>query len=83
MVDWVVNYFDPPMPHPPTVNEALRGAQAISVTDRMPVVLQHDGHSRTIIGYEITQTGSINLLMFDPSKHVLPIVGISGANGRF
>jgi len=42
--------------------------EPIIVTDRMPLVLQHKGHSRTIVGYEMTKNGAINLLAFDPSK---------------
>jgi hypothetical protein len=34
----------------------------------MPLVLQHAGHSRTIIGYEITTGGAVNLLLFDPAR---------------
>lgn len=51
-----------------TVGEALRGASPVVITNRMPIILQHDGHSRTIIGYERLKSGSINLLCFDPSR---------------
>jgi hypothetical protein len=50
------------------VNSALRNATPIVSTSRMPLVLQHSGHSRTIVGYEMTRAGGINLLLFDPSK---------------
>ena len=50
---------------PKNVNQALYRASAVTVTDRMPFILQHDGHSRTIVGYEIMR-GSTDLLMFDP-----------------
>lgn len=52
-----------------TVGEALRGASPVVVTDRMPLVLQHQGHSRTIVGFEKLKSGSVNLLCFDPSKY--------------
>ncbi|KAK2156128.1 hypothetical protein LSH36_221g04031 [Paralvinella palmiformis] len=32
-----------------------------------PLYLQHQGHSRTIIGLEQTKDGSLRLLLFDPS----------------
>jgi hypothetical protein len=32
-----------------------------------PIYFQHDGHSRTIIGYEVNNTGKNSLLLFDPS----------------
>jgi hypothetical protein len=38
----------------------------------MPLILQHAGHSRTIIGYEVSKKGIVNLLVFDPSKCVSP-----------
>ena len=37
-------------------------------TSKLPLVLQHSGHSRTIVGYEETAQGNINLLLFDPGK---------------
>jgi hypothetical protein len=70
LIDWVVRYFSPPESmsgRPSTVPDVLRGASAVTITDKMPLVLQHKGHSRTIIGYEVTKTGIINLLAFDPS----------------
>src|ERR1700761_2457571 len=33
--------------------------------------IQHQGHSRTIVGYEVNRAGETNLLIFDPSKLVL------------
>jgi hypothetical protein len=36
----------------------------------MPLILQHQGHSRTIIGYEIAKDGSTALLTFDPAMYV-------------
>jgi hypothetical protein len=68
VTNWVVNYFTPRgLSRSDTVNEALRGASAVVVTDKMPFILQHDGHSRTIIGYEILKSGVVDLLTFDPS----------------
>ncbi|CAF0752274.1 unnamed protein product [Adineta steineri] len=32
-----------------------------------PLYLQHEGHSRTIVGYEQLRSGQIRLLIFDPS----------------
>ncbi|KAH0584076.1 Zinc finger with UFM1-specific peptidase domain protein [Termitomyces sp. J132] len=69
--DWIVDYFSPKSnsSKPANINDALRGASPIVVTDRMPIILQHQGHSRTIVGYEVTKTGKIKLLMFDPSMN--------------
>ncbi|KAL5511740.1 hypothetical protein ACEPAH_4958 [Sanghuangporus vaninii] len=78
VLDWIVSYFSEPSRDASnmrvkakvktTVDEALRGASPVVVTDRMPLVLQHKGHSRTIVGYERTKDGSINLLCFDPAR---------------
>ncbi|KAJ7871475.1 peptidase family C78-domain-containing protein [Mycena olivaceomarginata] len=79
LTDWVVEYFSEPYgmvdtrsviknPQPKTINDALRGASPVTVTSRMPLILQHQGHSRTIVGYEVSKTGLVNLLEFDPSK---------------
>ncbi|KDQ60623.1 hypothetical protein JAAARDRAFT_31585 [Jaapia argillacea MUCL 33604] len=61
-----------------TVQDALRGASPVEVhNDKMPVVLQHKGHSRTVVGFEVVKGkpgvggkwgGGVNLLIFDPSK---------------
>lgn len=70
VIDWVVRYFSPPIPGKikTSIDDVLRGASPVICTDKMPLILQHAGHSRTIIGYEINQRGVVNLLTFDPSK---------------
>ncbi|KAF9513339.1 hypothetical protein BS47DRAFT_1376757 [Hydnum rufescens UP504] len=71
---WIVNYFDdvaqPGMEGGRKGNafDLLKGGGVI-VSNRMPIILQHAGHSRTIVGYEKTRNNSINLLLLDPSKH--------------
>ncbi|KIR34083.1 hypothetical protein I352_03316 [Cryptococcus deuterogattii MMRL2647] len=49
-------------------NDFRKRAEAIRVSNRFPLILQHSGHSRTIIGYEENARGDINLLLFDPGK---------------
>ncbi|KAG2041522.1 peptidase family C78-domain-containing protein [Suillus americanus] len=68
MIDWIVQYFSPPNPKQGTVTDVLRGASPVIATDKMPLVLQFNGHSQTIIGYEISKNGDTNLLVFDPSR---------------
>ncbi|KAG8745124.1 hypothetical protein FRC10_008735 [Ceratobasidium sp. 414] len=34
----------------------------------MPVVLQHKGHSRTVVGVEIVASGETNVLIYDPAR---------------
>ncbi|KAG2076008.1 DUF1671-domain-containing protein [Suillus decipiens] len=68
MIDWIVQYFSPPNQKQGTVTDILRGASPVITTDKMPLVLQFNGHSQTIIGYEISRNGDTNLLVFDPSR---------------
>jgi hypothetical protein len=46
------------------------GGSAIRVTDKMPLYLQHQGHSRTVVGIEVASDGEAHLLMFDPGRSV-------------
>ncbi|KAJ7445762.1 peptidase family C78-domain-containing protein [Mycena galericulata] len=77
LTDWVVEYFSHPRgsvdarvleDRPKTINDVLLGAAPVLTTPRMPLILQHAGHSRTIVGYEVSKKGFVNLLEFDPSK---------------
>ncbi|PPQ64011.1 hypothetical protein CVT24_009385 [Panaeolus cyanescens] len=67
LIDWIVDYFTPKGANKQT--DAFQSLQSscVNMTDKMPIILQHNGHSRTIVGYEVTNTGSINLLTFDPA----------------
>ncbi|KAL0947347.1 hypothetical protein HGRIS_013464 [Hohenbuehelia grisea] len=63
VLDWIVQYF------------SLEGDKSkIGRTDRMPLILQNQGHSRTIVGYEINQQGNVVLLQFDPSSIPRPFI---------
>ncbi|WVQ67080.1 uncharacterized protein L199_005274 [Kwoniella botswanensis] len=42
--------------------------EVIRTSKKFPLILQHSGHSRTIIGYEENSRGDINLLLFDPGR---------------
>ncbi|KXG52361.1 Peptidase C78, ubiquitin fold modifier-specific peptidase 1/ 2 [Penicillium griseofulvum] len=41
-------------------------------TDLPPIYFQHQGHSMTIVGFEIRENGSANLLVFDPMFKTSP-----------
>ncbi|KIP09247.1 hypothetical protein PHLGIDRAFT_126409 [Phlebiopsis gigantea 11061_1 CR5-6] len=69
LLRWIVDYFTQDAPKQGNINDALRAASPVVITDKMPIVLQHAGHSRTVIGYERHQ-GKITLLMFDPGRRV-------------
>ncbi|WVQ73078.1 hypothetical protein IAR50_002641 [Cryptococcus sp. DSM 104548] len=44
--------------------------EPVRISDKFPLILQHSGHSRTIVGYEENARGDINLLLFDPGRAV-------------
>ncbi|KAI9677566.1 MAG: hypothetical protein M1817_006520 [Caeruleum heppii] len=48
------------------------GPTKVHQTDLPPVYFQHQGHSMTIVGLEIRQNGSRNLLVFDPMFKTSP-----------
>ena len=71
LLDWIKQYFDTQSEgHSTSVQERWRAATPVVISDRMPLILQHQGHSRTIIGYEIAKDGSTTLLTFDPAMYV-------------
>jgi hypothetical protein len=68
LINWVVDYFsvkETTDTSPKNAFETMKIPQ-ITITEKMPIILQHNGHSRTIIGYEIDKNGVSNLLTFDP-----------------
>ena len=68
MIKWVVDYFTPKqtIDKPTNIFESLTNPP-VTNTNKMPLILQHNGHSRTIIGYEVDGRGITNLLTFDPA----------------
>jgi Peptidase family C78 len=71
LLDWIKQYFDADTQDKPTsVQERWRGATPVVISNRIPLILQHKGHSRTIVGYEIARDGGTILLAFDPSVYV-------------
>lgn len=66
LTQWIVNYFSDST-KPATVNDALKGATPVIITDRTPIILQNEGHSRTIIGFQRLKNNNVDLLMFDPT----------------
>ncbi|RDX48285.1 DUF1671-domain-containing protein [Lentinus brumalis] len=72
LLQWILDYFSggDPQPKSLTVGDALRGARPVIVTDKLPIILQHSGHSRTIVGCERVKGGGLNLLTFDPAKRI-------------
>ncbi|TFK62194.1 hypothetical protein BDN72DRAFT_882779 [Pluteus cervinus] len=70
LTDWVVRYFRGEAQTSANINNVLHGANPVSVTDQMPLILQRKGHSQAIVGYELERDGTVNLLIFDSSYRV-------------
>ncbi|KAI9282328.1 peptidase family C78-domain-containing protein [Sporodiniella umbellata] len=63
MLDWIQSYF--------TSNVRTEKNKKVYATQRPPLYLQHQGHSRTIVGIELLKTGRRNLILFDPGRRTL------------
>lgn len=70
ILDSKVNKLSPGRSTGPSLTEVLRGASPVVTTEHLPIILQHDGHSRMVIGFEKCKNGNTNLLIFDPSLSV-------------
>jgi len=67
LFQWVENYFKSGLPQ--GTDSTAGGVRGIERTERLPLYLQHEGHSRTIIGIEERREGQ-QLLILDPAKKV-------------
>ncbi|XP_060609212.2 zinc finger-containing ubiquitin peptidase 1 [Anolis sagrei] len=77
LLEWVLNYYS---------SEKENNAKVVC-SSRPPIYLQHQGHSRTIIGIEERKNKSLCLLIFDPgspSQEMQKLLkGIDGNNLRW
>ncbi|KAF9180335.1 hypothetical protein BGZ51_006053 [Haplosporangium sp. Z 767] len=48
--------------------EQVEADQRIIQTVKPPLYIQHQGHSRTVVGIEVLMTGELNLLVLDPGR---------------
>ncbi|KAF9580854.1 hypothetical protein BGW38_002336 [Lunasporangiospora selenospora] len=55
-------------PNPYGLGGIDRQQRGVIQTRRPPIYMQHQGHSRTIVGYELLENGEANLLVFDPGR---------------
>ncbi|KAJ5095149.1 hypothetical protein N7532_007440 [Penicillium argentinense] len=53
---------------------SLDDPRKVFMTDLPPIYFQHQGHSMSIIGFEIRDNGSANLLVFDPMFKTSPVM---------
>ncbi|KAK9896056.1 DUF1671-domain-containing protein [Cystobasidium minutum MCA 4210] len=76
LAKWVFDYFKTHLDIPDGNKDAFatmmntKGSSVRVFEDRMPLYLQHQGHSRVIIGVEQTKAGELNLLLFDCGKKI-------------
>ncbi|KAK7440218.1 hypothetical protein VKT23_017160 [Stygiomarasmius scandens] len=72
LINWIIQYFDKHLKGSTTAGasafDALKGASPVQCTPCMPVIVQNNGHSRTVVGYERTKNNAVNLLVFDPAR---------------
>ncbi|KAF9200271.1 hypothetical protein BGZ49_009529 [Haplosporangium sp. Z 27] len=76
MLSAIYNYFRKPAWSPLEAPQKLSFQdytqfdcdQKIIQTSKPPLYIQHQGHSRTVIGIEVLTTGELNLLVFDPGR---------------
>ncbi|KAJ1666768.1 hypothetical protein EV178_002022 [Coemansia sp. RSA 1646] len=74
LFSWVVEYFteatnDNTQDATPPLADDTLGCKSTRFVAKHPLYLQHQGHSRTIVGIEMTDTAT-NLLLFDPDLNV-------------
>jgi hypothetical protein len=62
LMDWIQSYF---------MDSTTQHQKTVHITNKPPLYLQHQGHSRTVVGIEILKTGKRNLIMFDPGRRML------------
>ena len=79
LTEWVFKYFQVDLPGSAKENGnafdklmTSKGSSIRIARDKMPLYLQHQGHSRTIVGVEVTKSQDLNLLLFDPGRCVYP-----------
>ncbi|BEI80265.1 hypothetical protein CcaverHIS002_0107940 [Cutaneotrichosporon cavernicola] len=75
LLRWVQQYFeadDSDLDEDGDANsdDLLRPTSPVRISDRLPLMLQHNGHSRTIVGYEVDLRGQVKLLLLDPGKTI-------------
>lgn len=64
LMDWIQTYFM-------ESNVKKDKTKTVYITNRPPLYLQHQGHSRTVVGIEVLKSGKRNLIMFDPGRRML------------
>ncbi|KAL5635022.1 hypothetical protein ACGC1H_002901 [Rhizoctonia solani] len=68
LIQWMTTHF---MEHSNDLSSGAEGGHTtphVYMSTKMPIVLQHKGHSRTVVGVEFTKTGATNLLIYDPAR---------------
>ncbi|XP_041462454.1 zinc finger-containing ubiquitin peptidase 1-like [Lytechinus variegatus] len=61
LFSWIRDYFGKP---------PLLSMENSVRSNKLPLYFQHEGHSRTIIGYDMMKDKSTRILLFDPSLRV-------------
>ncbi|KAK2508007.1 hypothetical protein MC885_009942 [Smutsia gigantea] len=56
LFEWILNYY----------SSEMEGSPKVVCTSKPPIYLQHQGHSRTVVGIEERKNRTLCLLIFDP-----------------
>ncbi|KLT38768.1 DUF1671-domain-containing protein [Cutaneotrichosporon oleaginosum] len=74
LLRWVKRYYntiDPDLQEDGENSDSfLCNTPPVRISDQLPLMLQHNGHSRTIVGYEEDFRGRTKLLLLDPGKAI-------------
>ncbi|KAK4053317.1 hypothetical protein OIO90_003929 [Microbotryomycetes sp. JL221] len=75
LVKWIMRYFESDRSNTPQSQDAFSAMMAtkgepVLVTSKAPLYLQHQGHSRTVVGVDVTKNGDSWLLLYDPGLSV-------------
>ncbi|KAI8923299.1 peptidase family C78-domain-containing protein [Entophlyctis helioformis] len=72
LVRVIREYFEHSL-DPASVAASQDSGVQIYIQDTLaPIYLQHQGHSRTIVGFEVQPDGQTNLIVFDPGRSLPP-----------
>ncbi|KAM0787250.1 hypothetical protein ACM66B_006486 [Microbotryomycetes sp. NB124-2] len=75
LVNWILEYFQVDSSTHKKQKNAMTAlmassGQAVRMTKKQPLYLQHHGHSRTVVGVDVAKDGQAWLILFDPGKSV-------------
>ncbi|QRW03654.1 peptidase family c78 protein [Ceratobasidium sp. AG-Ba] len=74
LIQWLTAHF---LEHTDS-RSGPNSTRGVFMSRRMPIVLQHKGHSRTVVGLEFAPSGETNVLIYDPARRPSPSLRKAG-----